>query len=276
MKFWNWLINALFPGYLATHQAPKEETPAAPPKPQSVTTPPPQAASAPSPSSPGSQSPTGGTIVKGLDVSHYEPVMDYHKAFSQGFRFVYAKATDGDSGVDAKYGYHLINAKAAGLIFGAFCFNRFDADPVKQAVHHMSVVAKIIPGELPPCLDVEWDRYAKNSKYHDGGKIDDAGAEHCLITLKELEKLSGMIPVWYTHHYFFQGVSRSLVQEFARYPLWLTQPGAAAPTTIPGLPKITFWQNTFHVPGLASQNPDGIDGDVFFGSLDDLKALCKP
>lgn len=217
---------------------------------------------------------TGAQTVRGLDVSHFEPVVDYAKAYANGFRFVYAKATDGDSGVDAKYGFHCLNAKAAGLIVGAFAFNRFDADPVKQASHFMEACS-ISKGELPPCLDVEWDRYAKNTGYHDGGKIDDAGAEHCLITLRKLERLSGMIPCWYTHHFFFQGVSPALVKEFARYPLWLTQPGLSAPTPIPGLPKITFWQNTFHQRGLASQNPDGVDADIFYGSLDDLKALTK-
>ena len=260
MSFWIWL-KSLF----TKPQAKPVEAPPAAPKPQQPAVP---------PAGSSTSTPTGATV-KGLDVSHYEPVVDYAKAFSQGFRFVYAKASDGGGGADAKLDYHRAGAKAAGLIFGGFCFNRFDADPIQQASFFMREMATIRPGELPPCLDVEWDRYAKNTGYHDGGKIDEAGAAHCLVTLKELERLSGMIPVWYTHHFFFQGVSPALVKEFARYPLWLTQPGLKAPTAIPGLPKVTFWQNTFHQAGLASENPDGIDADVFYGSLDDLKALCK-
>lgn len=243
--------------------APKPSTPSdvAPPAGNSSSSPPPQ-------------SPTGAQV-KGLDVSHYEQIMDYPKAFSQGFRWVYAKATDGDSGVDGRLEYHRSNAKAAGLIFGAFCFNRFDADPIMQAHKLMGELGKVSTGELPPCLDVEWDRYAKNTGYHDGGKIDDKGAEHCLVTLKEMERLSGMVPCWYTHHNFFTGVSPSIVKEFSRYPLWLTQPNAKAPTPIPGLSKVTFFQNTFHQPGLASQNPDGIDADIFYGDMAALKALTK-
>jgi lysozyme len=256
-----------------TKNDPNNKTVAAPTPNPAVDAPKPAAPIAAPPVQTPSLPSTGVTY--GLDVSHYEPVMDYPKAFAAGKRFVYAKATDGDSGGDAKFTYHRTSSKAAGLIFGAFCFNRFDADPVKQASHFMQTIGEIAAGELPPCLDLEWDRFSKNAGYHDGGKIDDTGAAHALVTLKELERLSGMTPVWYTHHFFFAGVAPSLVKEFARYPLWLTQPGAKTPTLPAGLTKVAFFQNTFHEKGLAAQNPDGIDADIFYGSLDQLKALTK-
>lgn len=218
---------------------------------------------------------TALATVFGFDDSKFEPNIDYKKAAAMGNVFCISKRTDGAHGVDPLGAAKKAAARAAGLVWGGFCFNRFVADPKAQADFFMKTNGDIQPGELPPCLDIEWDNSQGPSyRYANGKSIDDAGAERALVCLQELERLSGMTPIWYTHHYFFTGVRSDLVKEFARYHLWLTQPGAKVPVLPAGLTTWTFFQNSFHdkVPGSEAA---GCDGDVFNGTLEQLKALAK-
>jgi len=59
--------------------------------------------------------------VRGLDVAKYQDKMDateWKEAWDKGFRFVYAKCTDGATGKDAFYQLHRRLAKQQGFLFG--------------------------------------------------------------------------------------------------------------------------------------------------------------
>lgn len=215
------------------------------------------------------------SFVRGIDVSHYEPVVNYTEAYAQGNRFVFAKATDGSGATDAMFPSHRADSKAAGHIFGSFHFLRFQGlSPKVQAEVFFKATGGVLPGELPPVLDVEWDNsQGPSGKYADNKEMDDAAADIALACLEEIEYLFGVTPIIYTHHYFFTGFKNP--ERFAKYPVWLTQPSADSPTIPTPWKTWMFFQNSFHEKGLASQNPDGIDSDLFNGPLDALKAMAK-
>ena len=64
---------------------------------------------------------TGSGWPHGFDVSHYQPTTPS----LTGQDFLIAKATEGTA-VDSKYAYHIANGKKAGVILGAYHFNRSD------------------------------------------------------------------------------------------------------------------------------------------------------
>lgn len=53
--------------------------------------------------------------IPGIDVSHYQALIDYNAVKAAGARFVYIKATDGDSSHDPAFSAHVLACGEAGL-----------------------------------------------------------------------------------------------------------------------------------------------------------------
>jgi lysozyme len=98
-----------------------------------------------------------GAVTEGIDVSHWQGVIDWTKVREARKRFAYIKASDGTSYVDDRYAANRAGAKAAGLYVGAYHFARPDAaagDAVAEANHFVDTAAWV-RGELLPVLDLE-------------------------------------------------------------------------------------------------------------------------
>ena len=99
---------------------------------------------------------------KGLDVSNWNGAINWTKVAHAGFRFTFAKATEGTSYNDQTYTANRNGSESAGLVFGAYHFARpagktlagATASAIKQANHFLAVAGPQ-PGELPPVLDLE-------------------------------------------------------------------------------------------------------------------------
>ena len=99
---------------------------------------------------------------KGIDVSNWNGVIDWIRVATGGYRFVFAKATEGITFTDPTYSINRAGTEAFGLRFGAYHFARpagtSDAlrttNAIAQADHFVDV-AEPKPGELPPVLDFE-------------------------------------------------------------------------------------------------------------------------
>src|SRR5689334_1580650 len=89
--------------------------------------------------------------VQGIDVSHYQGVIDWNQVAEAGTAFVFIKATEGTSYVDPQFQDNWSGAKAAGLLRGAYHFFQPGEDPQQQAEYFLSVV-QTVPGDLPPVL----------------------------------------------------------------------------------------------------------------------------
>lgn len=72
---------------------------------------------------------------KGVDVSHWQSLSDWSP---DGLSFVVVKASEG-LWTDPMHSKHVAKGRAAGLVVGAYAFNRDDVDIVAQAKHFASV-----------------------------------------------------------------------------------------------------------------------------------------
>ncbi|HXH95594.1 MAG TPA: glycoside hydrolase family 25 protein, partial [Gaiellaceae bacterium] len=99
---------------------------------------------------------------KGLDVSHWNGVIDWIRVAGDGYSFIFGKATEGFTLVDPTYSVNRAGTEGFGLRFGAYHFARpsgtsdaaATASAVQQADHFVDVAAPQA-SELPPVLDLE-------------------------------------------------------------------------------------------------------------------------
>jgi GH25 family lysozyme M1 (1,4-beta-N-acetylmuramidase) len=99
---------------------------------------------------------------KGIDVSHWNGVIDWIRVAGGGYRFVFGKATEGFTLTDPTYSVNRAGTEGFGLKFGAYHFARpsgttdaaATASATEQADHFVDV-AQPAKGELPPVLDLE-------------------------------------------------------------------------------------------------------------------------
>lgn len=98
--------------------------------------------------------------VDGVDISHHQNGrLDMAGAKKRGLKWVYHKATEGVTFKDSNYTKRRAEAKKAGITFGAYHFARPNggaADAVAEAKFFLSV-ARPVPGDLRPALDLEVD-----------------------------------------------------------------------------------------------------------------------
>jgi GH25 family lysozyme M1 (1,4-beta-N-acetylmuramidase) len=104
--------------------------------------------------------------VHGVDVSQWQGVMNWTTTYNAGVRFAIAKATQGVGFTDPQWANNSVNAKAAGVLFGAYHFpspvagdsngDGLDDDAVDEANYFHSVAgSRMGVGYLRPVLDME-------------------------------------------------------------------------------------------------------------------------
>lgn len=217
---------------------------------------------------------------KGLDVSYYEPKINWASVRSHGYLFMFTKATQGIGYVDSRFNMHWTNARAAGLLRGAYHYLEAGQDATRQADLFLHTIGAD-QGELPAVLDLE-------GAYNDGvtNKQFLGAAE---IWLKRVEKFTGRKPIIYSGYYFLKDrVSMPRVggaPPWAKdYTLWLAQylnhPAGENDTPLQpkGWQDWTFWQHSEKglIEGVTADNniPTAVDLNYFRGSEDDLYAFA--
>ncbi|MFZ5883243.1 MAG: GH25 family lysozyme [Chloroflexota bacterium] len=206
--------------------------------------------------------------VPGIDVSYWNAGIDWPKVRATGQRFVFAKATEGDSYADPTFPVNWAGAKAAGLLRGAYHFFRANVDGKKQAKKFIDYVKSTKDnGELPPVLDLETHDGQPNARIISRAKD----------WLDEVEAAFGKKPIIYSGQYFLQdhfsetgGGPPAWAKD---YPLWLAQyPNSYVEGQQPYLPrgwfKWTFWQ--YSQKGRLNGINANVDLNVFNGTLEDL------
>ena len=206
--------------------------------------------------------------VPGIDVSYWNAGIDWPKVRAAGQRYVFAKATEGDTYADPTFDDNWRGAKAAGLLRGAYHFFRGNVDPKKQVVKFIDYVKSMNDdGELPPVLDLETN----------DGQTKEKLITRAKIWLDQVESAFNRKPIIYSGQYFLQdkfsepgGGPPSWAKD---YPLWLAQyPGQYMPGMQPTLPrgwfKWTFWQ--YSEKGRVNGINANVDLNLFNGSLEQL------
>jgi lysozyme len=197
--------------------------------------------------------------VQGIDVSHFQGVVDWQTVAQAAMAFAFVKATDGITYVDPQLAVNWPGIQAAGLLRGAYHFFEANDDPTLQAEHFLATV-QLGPGDLPPVLDVETTAGASNEQLWSG----------VATWLQTVEQATGRQPILYTAPVFWNAHAPDLT--LTRYPLWLAD-YAAEPTLPDGWTSWLFWQHseTGSVAGVTG----AVDLDLFSGTAQQLQELAQ-
>jgi lysozyme len=227
--------------------------------------------------------------VFGIDISHYDEYVEWEKVANQGIRFVYIKATQGQKYYDPTFERNWtavgkIEAKVdPSLRRGAYHFMTANDPADLQAQNFLNTVGKLGVGDLPPCLDLEWDWFVKNREYvrdRKGQKIDNWAsfsraeiAKRVTTWLRIVEEVTGKKPIIYTTSSWWSkriGSNSSL----SGYSFWIADYsskslGQESPN-VPERLSWSLWQLTNQ--GILSQGgiKTRVDTTVFRGNETDL------
>ena len=198
--------------------------------------------------------------VHGIDISHYQGSIDWvqltsNKTTKFPIHFVFMKATEGGDHADDTFPFNFDQAHRYGFIRGAYHFFSPKTDPHKQADFFIRTV-QLIPGDLPPVLDVETI-----------GKSTPHDLKIAVKTwLDRVESQYGVKPILYTSYKFKSLYLNHSV--FNTYPNWIDQYYV---DSVKYEGPWHFWQHTDvgNVPGIKEE----VDLNVFNGSLEQLQAL---
>ncbi|MDR3613178.1 MAG: GH25 family lysozyme [Candidatus Obscuribacterales bacterium] len=205
-------------------------------------------------------------FLAGLDVSSFQQTIDWTKVGASGISFAYIKATEGVTIQDPFFASNRANAKAAGLIVGAYHLFRPKTAGQAQIANFVSTVGKVESGELPPVLDIEvpsdWTAFSTAARIQ---LVKD--------WLTAVEAALGVRPLIYINNSDAQTLLNN-DPSFAAYELFVAFPTSASVPVFP-LPwtNWTFWQYSW--TGTVNGISDPCDLDYFQGTLNDIKKLLK-
>jgi lysozyme len=238
----------------------------------------------------------------GIDVSFWEPYIDWPLLKAGGMSFVIVRASQGNGNRDVYLRRHVEGAISAGLAVGAYHW----CDPLMAASDQAECFCDCI-GDLPVsfvAVDVEqywrdWAEYRarKITKIIAPTTISQVGRETAGII-----KARTSAPVLvYTRKSFILEWARPMLEWIRSYPLWLAQwpykpgieettwedftanhlPVKSGPDLPPGCDHWTFWQfsgEKFRLPGVwqdaAKKTRASLDINFFNGSEADLRQWC--
>jgi len=207
-------------------------------------------------------------MLPGIDVSHFQSVVDWEAVAASEIQFCFIKATEGAENVDPRFAQNWRGAGAAGLLRGAYHFFDPLAPTAAQIESFIRTVGRLEPGDLPPVLDLEvptaWTDIAQSAR-----------APLAIKWLDTVESRLGATPIVYLSPAFATETLTNALA-LARFPVWFAHyTDAGSPTVAKPWNSWTFWQHTNG--GKISGVPLPVDLNRFNGSLDDLKALAvKP
>lgn len=176
--------------------------------------------------------------VDGVDISHWQDgELNLAAAKRAGVKFVYHKATDGKAVIDENYSERRMQAKAAGLPFGAYHFAQPAKGTALAEAKHFIATAKPVAGDLRPALDLERNEHA----------LSRADLTTWVKTfVGYVLKQTGVVPVIYTSYDLDDNFGALLWQP--RYNNMNTPPVPAKPWT-----RVDIWQFSNGVYGVPNE-----------------------
>lgn len=204
--------------------------------------------------------------VHGIDISRYNPSINWQVAKRAGIAFAFIKATEGKDDGDPAYRQHWNGAQRAGIPRAAYHFYYFCASPEAQARNYIRSAPKS-ESSLPPILDVEWNPTSPTCRKRESAPVVVSKLKRWL---KIVERHYGQKPIIYTTVDFYRdNLSRG---ELPGYQYWLRSV-KAEPKFIYGKRPWVFWQytGTGSVPGIEGK----VDINVFNGNRSDWASWVK-
>ncbi|MGA2424987.1 MAG: GH25 family lysozyme [Terriglobales bacterium] len=201
-------------------------------------------------------------MINGIDVSHYNGSLDFGKVASAGVAFAYVKASEGRLTKDPLYSTNYAGLKQNQIVRGAYHYFYPQLDAQAQASNFLGVVTQLVPGDLPPVLDVEIS----------GEQSPGAIASGIQQWLDLVQNTLGRTPMIYTYASFWN-TALGGTSAFASYPLWVAQYTSNPSPNVPtGFSDYLFWQ--YSESGSVAGITGNVDLDWFNGSPADLNQLA--
>jgi lysozyme len=190
-----------------------------------------------------------------VDLFHGNKVsVDFSVVRSDGIAAVILKATQGIGFVDPTFAPRRADARAAGLLVGAYHYMD-GTSPIEQIGHFLSVVGNT--DGILLALDFEPNEPSQ------------ASAMQAASAATAVNAVTGRYPVFYTGRYLLSAPNPVL----SRCPLWLAEYGSR-PVCPPGWSQWKLWQHTDGQVGSAPAAVPGIgpcDRSRFAGTVDQLR-----
>jgi len=173
----------------------------------------------------------------GIDVSHWQPTINWDAARKNGIEFAFIKATQGVDIIDDKFKLHWGNSKAAEMPRGAYHFYDPRVPPINQAVLLLKACKE--PGERGFVLDAE------ALKTRIPTRIPANYSDSLYLFCQFIESETGILPIIYTGYYFWTANCPNATWA-RKYPLWIANYNNVAPMCpLPWGPDgWEFWQFT--------------------------------
>ena len=227
----------------------------------------------------------GAVDVKGIDVSHYQGSINWTSVKNGGYKFAFMKATQGNTYVDPTFATNINGATAQGVYVGPyhFCDLGTDStnaqDPVNEANHFLDVIKPYYKSGqyLPPVADVEG--FPSFSSTAEAKAFTSAWVQ---VFSDTIYNSLGVRPIVYSstskaNSYYTPAIMNTHELWQARWKgTGTTAPPPASDTAGWGIWQFWQWSDGSDaialadpVPGISAQ----CDRDVFYGTLDQLKAL---
>lgn len=196
---------------------------------------------------------TKGYDIRGLDVSHYQKVIEWDKVPKEQYKFIFMKATEGEDMVDNRFNYNWSSAKNNGFLVGAYHFFVTSSTGKDQANNFINTVP-VEDDALPPVIDIEI------SKDKDKESVRKNLTEMIDMFWKVYKKKPILYVTYDTYNVFVMGY-------FDECDIWIRD--IIKHPNLKDRREWKFWQysNRGRVSGIDSY----VDKNVFYGSEDDFR-----
>ncbi|KIJ12277.1 glycoside hydrolase family 25 protein [Paxillus involutus ATCC 200175] len=200
----------------------------------------------------------GATPVKhahprGIDVSSYQPNVDWTTVKNNGIEFAYIKATEGTSYISPTFNSQHASAKKVGLIHGGYHFAHPNVSTGATQAKYFLAHGGAWSGDgvtLPGALDIEYNP--------SGPKCYGLSAPAMVSWIKDFSNTykaaTGRYPVIYTTTDWWKDCTGNSATFGSTNPLWIAHYASTIGTLPAGWKDTSFWQYAHSGPNPGNAN----------------------
>ncbi|WP_404320437.1 GH25 family lysozyme [Arthrobacter luteolus] len=209
--------------------------------------------------------------IQGMDVSSHQPSVNWNRAWNQGARFAYVKATESTTYKNPRFASQHSGAGSVGMYRGAYHFAipTRDSSGAAQANYFVNNGGGWTADgrTLPPLLDIEYNPYPEL-----GNTCYNFSAAQMVSWIRDFSNTvkarTGRLPMIYTTADWWNRCTGNSTA-FADHPLHIARYSTAGPGSMPaGWSTYNIWQ-------YSSTGPFEGDSNVFNGNADVLDAFVR-